>query len=168
MSRSNYVRPFSPKEFGPTAPNKRLSKDEAVDFDSVSIADSNASSYTERITVIPDNTMTGVGGQFHLAPGSRHSNRSMSPATPSPPASPNIPQRKRKTPPQSALSKTDSIRSQTPGEDTAEGIDHSRSLIPSFDALNLSQPAGTSSPPPTAAATNSVQVSPPAPAIKVG
>ena len=171
MSRSNYLQPF-PNEFGPTAPNKRSSKDGVVNFDSVSIADSKASSLdTERLTVIrADNTLTRDEGQLYLAPDSRLSNRSMSPATPSPPASPNVKQRKRKTPPPSALSKADSIRSQSPGEDTAESTDHSSSVVPSFDVPHLSQP-GTSSPPPVATATKSMlseMLSSPAPAIKVG
>ena len=148
MSESNYPRSFQ-YELGPTTPIGRSSKDEAVDLDSVSIADSFASSTdTERVTAIHDNTLIQDESQFHLAPDSRQSNRSMSPATPSPTASPNVQQRRRKIPPPSAHS-TDSIRSQSPGEDTADNTDRSNCVVQPFDTLSLSQ-QGTS---PTAAPT---------------
>ena len=164
MSRSNFPQPFPPDELGPV---RLSSNNEVVDDDSVSIADSNASSCTERVTVIPAYVNTLTRGenpsesQFHLAV---EANRSMSPATPSPPASPNVQQRKRKTPPASAVSKS-SVQSQPAAEDTTEDIDRSRCVLQQYDTSTLLQP-GT--PPPTAAATNSVSSSlSPAPAIKV-
>ena len=88
----------------------------------------------------------------------------MSPATPSPPTSPNVQQRKRKMPPVSAVCKS-SIKSQPAAEDTTEDIDLSSCVLQQYNTPTLLQP-GT--PPPKAAVKNSVLPSfSPAPGIKV-
>ena len=149
-------QPF-PSELGPTVEvhkevtaRKSSSQDGAIDLDSTSSIDSS----TEHPTVISGNATS----RLQLRGDSRHSNRSMPPATPSPPVSGNNSPnnqvtRQRRSPPQSAISRT-SVRSQTPREelDPNADLDCSRCVIlhPSLSPYKVisSQPPET---PPTAA-----------------
>ena len=147
-SKKDY-QPFSNELPEVICAQRPSSQDGAVELDSTSSIDSS----TERPTVISGDTMSPRMNRLQLA-DSRLSNRSMSPATLSPPGSGNNSPnnnatRKRRSPPQSAISR-DSVRSQTPKEDLNPDTDCS--------SLHVSPLKVTVSQTPPAAASNKVRL----------